>query len=182
MATGTATTSTPVVEVVKLTKEQATAKFGAVPDGQRYMIRDGSVVIGGDQRPILLAKKKTGSRNKPKKPQFAVPDGKFQSAETKGFDIAVHARLKESDFSDPLHFAEWDVWYYTRKLEQANKNVEELKSLGVTADERRANKDNARILKAAANMLAKVRASGNASAKSALAERLGQLYAEASQG
>lgn len=160
------------------TKEEAVAKFGNPVDGYRYMVKDGKVQIGQDGKPITLKKKAGGTRNKPKKPIFPVPAGKLRSSDTPGFDISSHARLKVTDFADPLDHAKWLVWFYGENMKNAEQNVKNIAALGNTPDERKAAADKNRLITAMENLGKRTIASGTAAEKSAMMERLGKLFAE----
>lgn len=165
-------------EIKAMTLEEQLKFFGAPPEKQRYMKKDGKLVIGADGKPVTMAKKPKGSRNKPKKPTFAIEGGKLRSSETPGFDVDLHAKLKASDFADVLDFAKWEVWYFDQKKQKAEANVKTLAAMGNTPEERKEAQDAARLLAAMEKLVAKTKGSGNASAKSAIMERLGAMFAE----
>lgn len=149
------------------------------PDGMRYMKNpvDKKVLIGQDGKPVVMPKKKSKGRKKGKKPTFLVPDGGFGSVEpaTQGFDVNKHAKLKPSDFPDPLHWAQWEQWYFEQRVAQCKADVERLLELGSTVEERKAAQEENRAMKAIEELLAK---KGGKSSK--MLERLGKLFAEAS--
>lgn len=131
--------------------------------------------------PVEKKKRKGGNRNKPKKPVWAKPSEKLTSHETPGFDVTSHARLKSVDFADPLDYAKWDVWYYEQRLHAAKRAVETMLSLGSTPEERKAAASEARIMQAYEALVARRKAQGGGKA-AALAERLGKLFDELSNG
>lgn len=153
--------------------------YVAPPEGYRYRKsrETGKVIILADGKPETV-KKKQGKRNKAKKPTYTVPEGRLRSHETPGFNYETMAKLKPTDFADPLDHAMWEKGYYEQKVTMANKDIERIRSLGATPEERNEAKEELRMLKAMENLLAKK--SGNAAAKSRLVERLGALFAEAS--
>lgn len=127
-------------------------------------------------------KRKGGKRNKPTKPVYPVPEGKLDTHETPGFLIESHAMLKPSDFNDPLNHSKWKLWYYQEKVKAAEKDVLTMESLGNTPEERKANQEMARMLKAVQNMAAKVKGGGNKQAMAALLESLGTTFADLRNG
>lgn len=122
-------------------------------------------------------KSKKGKRNKPKKPVFAVPKGGFKLAtDVVGYDVGVFAKLKPSDFSDPLEYSRWEVWYYQQKAAVAQKEVDTMLSMGSTPEERKEASAELRLLKALAALAAKRKSGGNTSALSRLSEQVGSLF------
>lgn len=177
--------TTPVATkpVAEMNADERLKHFGPPPEGMRYLRVGGNIIIDeGTKRPILAKKKATGKRNKPKKPVYAVPAGKLRSHETPGYDINSHARLKQADFADPLDFSKWDVWYYERRLADAKSAVLNMEALGSTPEERKERQDDARVIQAVERLTAKIKASPAGATKTALQERLGQLFASAMEG
>lgn len=172
-------------EIMGMTIEEQLAYFGAPPQGMRYTKagKDGVkklVIDGATLRPFTTPSKKGGKRNKPKKPTYAVPQGKLRSAETPDFNVKLHAKLKQSDFNDPLDYAKWSVWYFEQLLTSAKNEVSNIEKLGSNADERRANADLNRQVTAMENLAKKME--NNPNLKSILQERLGKLFANVSNG
>lgn len=175
MSTGT-TEVTKSVE--QMTADERLAHFGKPPDGFRYLKANGNYIIdGATGKPVLVKKKASTKRKKATKPQYTVPATKLRSSETPGFDIGSHARLKFSDFADPLHFAEWDLWYYRQKVAQCEMNVKNIASSGATPEERQAKQNDVKVLNATAALVAKAKSLPAGSAKTALQAQLAELFA-----
>lgn len=178
MSTGTATDTTATDATVVAPAVQYDDKnapgYKAPPAGMRYVRANGKVLIGQDGNPVAVKSKKSGKRNKGKKPVYTVPATKLPSAETLGFNVESHAKLKLADFVDPLDYSKWEVWYYEQRVAIAKKDVERLASLGTTVDERKDAMEDARLMKALTNLMSK---RGGAQKKK-LSEMLGNLYAE----
>ena len=121
-----------------------------------------------------------GSRTRKPKPIFAVPEGRFQSAADaqNGYDVSSHAKLKSLDFADPLEFAIWEAWYYEQKYHAAKKRVEDIRKLGDTAEERKANAELAKLAEALRAATAKIKGKSSPLAdmlKAALGDSLATL-------
>lgn len=123
----------------------------------------------------VAAPKKT-RKPKEKKPTFGVPGDKFGASETPGFDVTIHAKLKPTDFKDPLDFLRWEVWYYTERAAASQREVDTMLSLGSTPEERKEASEELRLLKALEKLAAKRKASGNSAAVSRLSDKLGDLF------
>lgn len=126
-------TATAVVEngqVGGITKEQAFERWGAPPEGKRYRLVGGFVLLGNDLRPVIVDAKKKGARKgsgKGKKAglKYAVPSGGLQSADAPGFETGKHNKLTAADFGDKGHYLEWCVWYEKQRVSLAEKALEE---------------------------------------------------------
>ena len=121
-----------------------------------------------------------GSRTRKPKPVFAVPEGRFQNATDAqtGYDVSSHAKLKSLDFADPLEFAIWEAWYYSQKFQAAQKRVEDIRKLGDTAEERKANAELAKLAEALRAATAKIKGKSSPLAdmlKAALGDSLATL-------
>ena len=134
-------------------------------------------------------KKKGGKRNKPTKPVHPRPmvsdkDGKLvpgkypdvASAQA-GFDVSRMAMLKEVDFVDCQHYAEWKVWYYKERVRIAESELATIAALGSTAEERSANRQKARVLDAVERMIEAAKGAPPSAAKSKMQERIKALFA-----
>lgn len=157
------------------------AIVGKPADGKVWMRVDRPIGKGllADTTGAVLTKdrKKSTGRNKPKKPQFAI-SGKLTSAVTAGFDVEKHAKLKETDFTDPLDFAKWEIWYFDQKKDAAQKRHDNLAALGSTPEERKAAKDNAKLLNGLDDLVKSCE--NNPELKAKLTERFGDLFAKLS--
>ena len=146
----------------------------------------GVVVAPNGTLEAAKKQRRKASRNKPKKPKYATPvdeQGKavaypVGTSITPGFNVESHAMLKETDFTDSLDYAKWRVWYFGEKQQIAEREVQNLLALGKTPEERKAAKDDAKLLKVVERELAKAASIGTGTKKSAMDERLQALFAK----
>lgn len=177
MSTGTVETTADVA--AKQYDDPKAAGYVAPPAGHSwYKGPDKKVIIGQDGQPIPRKRKASKGRNKPSKPVYAVPVGKLATSSTPGFNVDQHAKLKVTDFADPLHHAEWEVWFYEQRLASAKKDVERMRSLGGTVEERKEAAEAIRGMKAFENLLAR----STGTAKSKIMERFAEVFAKESTG
>lgn len=121
--------------------------------------------------------KAKGTRKKGKKSVYAVPTGGFSSNVVPNFTVQ-HAMLKESDFQDPLHFREWKVDFFKQRVAEAEKDVETMKALGSTVEERKEASEEMKLLAAFEALVAKRKGAGKGSAVERLTERMSAQLSE----
>jgi len=89
---------------------------------------------------------KAGSKRPGAKIEFGVPEGKFLSKETPGFECRFenkggHKKLKPEDFACPMDWFEWQLWYHNEFARMAKYERDEYRALGDTEEQRALNVD-----------------------------------------
>jgi len=125
--------------------------------------------VGTDEKKKKNKGKGTGKRNKGSRPLWAVPEGGVKAnAEGKivldGYDCNSHLKLKPTDFSDPLDYGLFEVWYFEQRLAAAMASVEEIRASGATPEERSAQVATRRQLAAMKTLIIKQIGAGGKSA------------------
>lgn len=149
--------------------------IGNIPEGYKY-----------DDKTKALKKmqRRSGGKSKGKKPKdkLAVPSDGFKTenlsedGSIKGYVIGKHAKLKPTDFFDVLDYHRWNVWYTTKQADEAKRDLETARTLGNTPEERRANMENARIMKMAQNAVERQLSDGGSEkTKAAMAKMLEEM-------
>lgn len=134
--------STGTTEAVKQYDDPKAPGYVKPPDGMSYIRVNGKAVIQIDGTPAMRPRKqsKTGGKKKGKKAglQVAKPQGGFATADAakSGFQVGVHSKLKDSDFTDILEARRWEQWYYEQLVARCAKECEQLQQLGSTPESR----------------------------------------------
>lgn len=174
----TVTDNAPTVDTATAVVAATVAPVGDKPNPPAGMVarknKDGTYKRNEKGEYIYKTK---GTRKKGKKAQYAVPSGGFTSSDVPNFSVQ-HAMLKEGDFQDPLHFREWKVKFYEQRVVEAQKEVETMKALGSTVEERKEASEEMKLLAAFEALVAKRKGAGKTSAVDRLTERMGQQLSD----
>lgn len=148
----------------------------------------GNAAGGTVVAPTSVTGKPKKKRNKATKPKFALPlnaEGKsvaYPSGTTPesivGFNVDANPMLKELDFADPLDYAQWRVWYFSERMKSAQREVENINSLGKTFEERKSARDEAKLLKFVESALGKIGGASPGAKKDAMQSRIEEMFAK----